>query len=64
MTSEAHEDIGPMLPSCGKLRTHAKDVMDFARNAMRCADDRDPNGAMEWLDRARRAATLAEGQAK
>lgn len=58
--STAFDDIGPSAPSSGKLRRDALDVIEFARSAIRCADNRDTAGALEWLGRAAKAAARNE----
>jgi hypothetical protein len=60
MSSEAMADIGPSMPSQGKIITHARDTIEYARNAIRCAEQRDHIDALHWMDRARRAANFTE----
>ena len=64
MTSEAMADIGPTAPSRGKIIANARDVVEFARNAIRCAERSDNIEALNWMDRARKAATFAESQSE
>ena len=56
----AFDDIGPTGPSRGKIITHAKDVIEFARNAIRCAERSDNIEALNWMDRAHKASTFVE----
>lgn len=54
------DDIGPTGPSRGKIISHAKDVAEFARNAIRCAEQSDNIAALQWMDRVHKASTFAE----
>ena len=58
--SNAMADIGPTGPSRGKIISHAREVAEFARNAIRCAEQSDNIAALQWMDRAHKTSTFAE----
>ena len=58
--SNAMADIGPTGPSRGKIISHARDVAEFARNAIRCAEQSDNITALQWMERAHKASTFVE----
>ena len=56
------DDLGPSLPSRHVIAARARRVIEHARAVIDHCNAEDTHNALKYLDRARREATLGDGE--